>query len=185
MTRRWTVVFAVALLVFAVAGCIKERGGLLTATGTIEAEEIRVLAEVGGTLKELKVSEGDTVKAGQEVARLESDVLQTQLAQAHAGFDAAQATLNEVTAGSRAQEIAAAEQEAARLKALAKGAAEDLALQEGTLARYEQLYASGAVTEHELNVQKALTEKARAQNEAAQAAYKASTARLGKIGRAS
>ncbi len=179
MTKRWTVIFALVLVMaLVVSGCANERSSLLTATGTIEAEEIPVLAEVSGTLKELKVSEGDTVKAGQEVARLQSDILQTQLSQANAGFDAARATLDEVKAGSRIQEIAAAEQEAARLKALAKGAAEDLALQEGTLARYEQLYASGAVTEHELNVQKALTEKARAQNDAAQAAYKASMARL-------
>jgi multidrug resistance efflux pump len=56
--------------------------GLLTASGTIEADEVMVAAEVGGRLAELGVDEGSSVRAGQVIGRLADAVLDVQLKQA-------------------------------------------------------------------------------------------------------
>jgi multidrug resistance efflux pump len=54
----------------------------LTASGTIEADEATVAPEVGGRLVEVAVDEGDPVRAGQVVARLDDALQQVQLRQA-------------------------------------------------------------------------------------------------------
>ncbi|MEW5763062.1 MAG: biotin/lipoyl-binding protein, partial [Bacillota bacterium] len=64
--------YRVLLLLAAAAGMLLASGCArqeeqLTANGTIEATEIKVVAEVGGRLEELLVKEGDRVKAGQVV----------------------------------------------------------------------------------------------------------------------
>lgn len=65
--------------------------GPLAASGTVEAEEVSVAAEMPGRVVELLVDEGQTVAAGQVVARLDDSLLQVQLKQA----DAAQRQLIE------------------------------------------------------------------------------------------
>jgi HlyD family secretion protein len=56
--------------------------GPLVASGTIEADEDLLSSEVGGRLVELPVSEGQTLQAGQLVARLDDSLIQIQLQQA-------------------------------------------------------------------------------------------------------
>lgn len=160
-----------------VAGCNGDKHALVS-NGTIEADEVRVTAEVGGTVRELRVNEGDRVRAGQVVAVLSSDTLLSQVNQALAGLEASRAALAEAQGGSREQEIAAAQQECHRLEALVKVSEQDLSLAENTLGKYRQLYAEGAMSEQEFSVQSAATEKARAQYEAAKAALEAARAKL-------
>ena len=63
--------------------------GALTASGTIEAVEIKVSPELGGRVAEVMVAAGDNVEAGQVVVRLDTTLLEGQLAQAQAGLAAA------------------------------------------------------------------------------------------------
>lgn len=67
--------------------------GALSASGTIEAVEIKVSPELGGRVAEVLVAEGDNVEAGQVVVRLDTTLLEGQLAQAQAGLAAANAQL--------------------------------------------------------------------------------------------
>ncbi|MBK9055502.1 MAG: efflux RND transporter periplasmic adaptor subunit [Chloroflexi bacterium] len=67
--------------------------GALTASGTIEAVEIKVSPELGGRVAEVLVAAGDVVEAGQVVVRLDTTLLEGQLAQAQAGLAAANAQL--------------------------------------------------------------------------------------------
>lgn len=67
--------------------------GALTASGTIEAVEIKISPELGGRVAEVLVAEGDVVEAGQVVVRLDTTLLEGQLAQAQAGLAAANAQL--------------------------------------------------------------------------------------------
>lgn len=60
--------------------------GSLASTGTIEATEIRIAPEIGGTVAEVLVSEGDQVTAGQPLMRLDDALLQIQRDQALAGL---------------------------------------------------------------------------------------------------
>ncbi|WP_139491021.1 efflux RND transporter periplasmic adaptor subunit [Brevibacillus dissolubilis] len=79
-------------------------------SGTLQPfEEATVSFEVGGRLTELKFNEGDNVKAGQVLARIDSADYNLQLAKANAGVNQAGASLEQVMNGAREQEIATAQ----------------------------------------------------------------------------
>ena len=65
----------------------------LTASGTIEADSVRLSPQVSGTVLELLASEGQPVKAGQVLAKIDDATAQTQLAQAQAALQSAQESL--------------------------------------------------------------------------------------------
>ena len=69
------------------------------ATGYVEATEVRVAAEVGGRLVEVKVAEGDHVAAGDIIARIDTSDADLALRRAGADRDQAQAQLALVRAG--------------------------------------------------------------------------------------
>ena len=93
-------------------------------SGTIEATEVTVAAEVSGRVAAVNAAEGDIVRAGQELVVFDTALLQAQRQQAEANLaavqgtqaaaeanvTAAQAKLDQVKAGARPQEIAAEEQ---------------------------------------------------------------------------
>lgn len=92
------------------------RSGGLVASGTIEAEEVTVAAEMGGRIVAMLADEGDEVGAGDVLVKLDQTMLLAQreqaeaaVAQAQAALDAAQAQLALAKAGARAEEIAMAE----------------------------------------------------------------------------
>jgi HlyD family secretion protein len=78
----------------------------LTASGyVIPRRRVEVSSKTSGRVEELFVDRGDSVKAGQILARLDSQEIQAQLRQARALRQAAVARLDESVAGSRPQEI--------------------------------------------------------------------------------
>lgn len=82
----------------------------ISATGTVAAwQEATVGAEASGLkLTEVLVAEGDHVRAGDVVARLDASVLKAQLAEQKAAVDQAQATLDTaVSAAARADRLLA------------------------------------------------------------------------------
>lgn len=78
----------------------------------------------GGRVAEVMVAEGQTVKAGQALIRLQSDELQAALAQAQAALELAQANLAQIEEGARPEQIAQAE---ASLRAAEAGLASAVA----------------------------------------------------------
>lgn len=60
-------------------------------SGTIEGIEIPIQSELGGPLKEINVAEGDEVKKGQALMKLDDRTYALQLEEAKAGVAAAQA----------------------------------------------------------------------------------------------
>jgi HlyD family secretion protein len=68
------------------------RGNALQASGTVEAVEVEVAAELGGVVLEVMVAEADRVEAGQVLVRLDDRMLQAQFDQAEAVLAAAQAS---------------------------------------------------------------------------------------------
>ena len=100
--------------------------GMITASGTIEADEVNIGVETAGRVVALPFSEGDEVHAGDALLRLDDTVAQAQLAQARAALDAARANLAVVEVGARSEDLRAAE--AARDQAAAARAAAEKAL---------------------------------------------------------
>lgn len=71
----------------------------VTASGTIYPEnEVKISPDVSGEITELYVREGDTVRKGQLLVRINPDIYQTQLEQAKAGLNNAKATSENVQA---------------------------------------------------------------------------------------
>jgi HlyD family secretion protein len=72
--------------------------GALTASGTVEATEISIAPETSGKVAEVLVDEGNPVKAGDMLFRLDDSLLQAQYNLANASLDTAKAAVTTVQA---------------------------------------------------------------------------------------
>ncbi len=137
---------------------------VLTVSGTIEAHEILVGSKVGGRVAKVHVREGDRVRPGQILVELEGDELEARRAEAAAAVAQAQATLDQLVAGSRPEEVARARaaadaaqqtlagvktwpraEEVAQARADVAAAEAELAYAEAQYRRFEELFREGAV----------------------------------------
>ncbi len=96
---------------------IAQGGAEIRMHGTIEADDAELGFKLAGRLAERLVSEGETVKAGQVLARLDTAELEQEFGLRRGELEAAEAALADLVAGSRPEEIAQAE--AAHLRARA------------------------------------------------------------------
>ncbi|NCO37587.1 MAG: HlyD family efflux transporter periplasmic adaptor subunit [Armatimonadetes bacterium] len=109
------------------------QNGKLHGSGTVEATEVEVAATMTGRLTAVAVEEGDTVSAGDLVARLDTRDLKARQVQTEAALAEANANLNRLRNGTRAEQLRAAraavdsatkagQAAAAKLRALRNGA---------------------------------------------------------------
>jgi HlyD family secretion protein len=96
--------------------------GFAKANGRIEAERVDVATKLAGRLAEVLVKEGDTVTAGQVLARMDTAELDAQLADAKATVVQAERQLDQAVAllAQRKSELTLAEQQLDRAKKLAE-----------------------------------------------------------------
>ncbi|MGB3639659.1 MAG: efflux RND transporter periplasmic adaptor subunit [Rivularia sp. (in: cyanobacteria)] len=162
----------------------------ILANGTIEAKQsTNVSPDTSGRLKSLLVKEGEYVKVGQILARMDDSTLQGQLIQSQGSLASAQASLKKAIAGNRSQDIAQAQaqleqaqanlqkaqagnrpQDIAQAQARLKSAQANLTKAEDDFNRNQQLYNAGAISLQILNQQRADRDSAQAAvNEAQQA----------------
>ncbi|HJA46047.1 MAG TPA: biotin/lipoyl-binding protein, partial [Candidatus Phascolarctobacterium stercoravium] len=98
MTKRKIITAVIAVILILAAGAYKlylqgEEAKILT--GTVEATKADVTPRLGGYLRERTVKEGDSVTAGQIIARLDTRELEAQLAEDEASLAKAQAQLTD------------------------------------------------------------------------------------------
>jgi HlyD family secretion protein len=110
-----------------------EEAEVVRISGNIEVTQVDVSSRIPGRLVERRVDEGMEVARGQLVARIDASDLEREAGIRRAELSAARATLRELAAGSRPQEI-----EASRAS-LASARAEDARLEEDW-RRNEELY---------------------------------------------
>ena len=77
--------------------------------GNVEVREVELGFRVGGRIAQVLVDEGDRVTPGQELARLDTQPIRDRLAGADAKVAAASAMVSKDVAGSRPQEVRAAQ----------------------------------------------------------------------------
>jgi len=114
------------------------------ASGQVEATDVRVAAQVGGRVLELRVAEGDRVRPGDVIARLDTADAELALRRTQAERAQADAQLRLLLAGSRAEDIREAEAQAAGADAEARAAEADLTASAADLDRFEALLASNS-----------------------------------------
>jgi HlyD family secretion protein len=148
--RRTPVIAAVVIgaATLSLAGCReKAPADLIRVSGYVEATEVRVAPEVGGRLVDLKVAEGDRVKAGDVIAQLDTADIALALQRAAAERLGADAQLRLLVAGARAEDIRQAEAQLAAADADLAASKQELSSAERDLKRFEALLASNSGAE--------------------------------------
>lgn len=95
--RKILQIVIVFVFIFAAAGCDTLTGTPtqdLQASGIVEAVDVNVAPQVSGTVAEVYVRQGDTVKVGDALFRIQDELLNAQRNQAQAAVDTAQANLD-------------------------------------------------------------------------------------------
>jgi HlyD family secretion protein len=97
---------------------------MIFVSGNIEATEVELSFRISGQIADFSLEEGDSVEAGQVLARLDTDTLEALKSQSRASVAAAQAALDELENGTREEDIemAKASLEAAKSRLLNAGA---------------------------------------------------------------
>jgi HlyD family secretion protein len=135
--------------------------GLASGNGRIEATEIDVATKTAGRVKEILVNDGDFLKAGDIVARMDTQTLEAELRQAQAQARQARqakATAAAVVAQREQAKAAAAAVVAQREQAKAAAAAvvaqrqSELALAEKEFTRSQQMAFKGLISQQQLDI---------------------------------
>jgi HlyD family secretion protein len=113
-------------------------------SGQIEATDVQVAAQVGGRLLERRVAEGDRVKPGDIVARLDTADAELALARVTSERDAIDAQLRLLLAGARAEDIRQADDQIASGEAEVRGVDVEIAAAQADVDRFEGLLASNS-----------------------------------------
>jgi HlyD family secretion protein len=113
-------------------------------SGQIEVTDVQVAAQVGGRLVERRVDEGDRVKPGDIVARLDTTDAELALSRAKADRDQADAQLRLLLAGARAEDIRQADAQVASAEAEVRGVDVEIASAQADVDRFEALLASNS-----------------------------------------
>src|SRR5690242_3781012 len=85
--------------------------------GNVDIREVNLGFRVGGRIQEMRVEEGDVVRAGDVVALLDQGPYQDQVNIARAQLEQAQASFNKVASGYRKEEIEQARAQTAQMQA--------------------------------------------------------------------
>lgn len=132
--------------------------------GEMEVEEYRVSSKVPGRIYELRVKEGDYVKAGDTLVIIEAPEVDALMTQAQSAVDAASAIEQMAQNGTRKEQIQTAFQLLQQAKA-------GLEVTEKSYNRIKRLYEEGIVSAQKYDEAEALYKSAQAQVMAAQSQY--------------
>ena len=144
----------------ALSGC-GFRGGDPDGSGTIECTQVQVAPQVGGKIESLPVQEGDRVKKGALVARIDAADYQLKKDEAAAGLAQAQAQLDMMLAGNRDEDVRRAREELRQAAAMADAAAADL-------KRVEAVFEKGSATQKQMDDTRAAADRTAAARAAAE-----------------
>jgi HlyD family secretion protein len=152
----------VVTLAIAFVAFTRDRGpGELVLYGNVDIREVTLGFRVAGRLATLSVDEGDRVRAGQELARLDVTPIQLELNEARANAAAIGARLALLKSGYRVEDVEQARASLAERRATLTNA-------EQSLARQEQLRGTGAVAQRVYDDAVAARDQARARVRAAE-----------------
>ncbi len=160
----------------------------ITASGKVQpVQSVNISPKSPGLLADLNVEQGDTVKKGQIIARMDNSEIKMRILQYQANLAQAKAQLAESQAGSRPEEIAQAKarvaqaqaqlaiirdgnrlQEIQQARAQVDSAKASVALTQSRLKRYQDLAKDGAISQDSLEQYISENRKAKANLEESQ-----------------
>lgn len=150
----------------------------ITYSGTIEGTELPVQPELGGRIVDLPVREGQTIKAGDVVVKLDDGQAKISLETAKIQQTQAQAKLDDLLGGTRTEEIRRLKGLLAQANANAAGLALNLKFEENNLTNDQKLFDDNALSQQMLDVQRNKRDTVKAQYQGALANVNAVQASL-------
>lgn len=205
LNRKWLPWIAGGLALAAATGWLARHyldrdpngGNLISGNGRIEATEIDVAARSAGRIKEVLVNEGDLVRAGQVLARIDSDAIDAQLRQAEAQAQQAQNAIAtaqsqlaqrisekqaaQAVVAQREAELAAARSRSARSATLVEAGASSRQEADDDLTRLRSAEAAIAAARAQVAAADAAIATGRAQVQGAKAGADATNATIERI----
>lgn len=150
MKKQYIAIMLVLVTMLAAAGykLYHNQADGITATGTIEVTVADIVPKLNGYLSELDIQAGDTVKAGQTIARIKRPDLEAQLLADQAALAKAKVVLTDLEKGARGQEVAAAIAAVASAQSVFDKASSDL-------LRFQALFRQGAISAQQLDAAQA------------------------------
>lgn len=143
----------IASVLFVLSAC--QSSNLDYYTGSVESDSYSVSTEVGGIVEEIFVKEGDAVKKGDKLARINVDSLKLELGRLKAQSGASKAALDKTVKGSRSEEIDKARIQVSQQEAVVSGNQQDYNYRLESYNTIAQLYDSDATSEQSLKDAKA------------------------------
>lgn len=128
------VVVLAALLLWWWSSRDKPTDGVLQLQGNVDIRQVSLAFDGSGRVQEVRVEEGDKVKAGEVLATLDTQTLQLQADQAKAQIQTQQQSVARLRNGARPQEVIQARSQLAAAQADAARAAQDLQRLQGVAA---------------------------------------------------
>ena len=156
--------FAAVVIIVALIGFLALGRDPEVIQGEMEVEEYRVSSKVPGRILELRVKEGDFVKAGQTLAIIEAPEVNAKMNQARSAVDAASAMEQMAQNGARKEQIQAAFQLLEQAKA-------GLEIAEKSYNRMKVLFDEEVVSAQKFDEAEAMYKSAQAQVKAAESQY--------------
>ena len=140
-----------------------------TYSGTIEGTNFPVQPELGGRIVDLPVHEGQIIKAGDIVTKLDDSQAKISLDSAKSQQTQAQAKLNDLLGGARVEEIRRLEYVVTQAKANLAALEPSLKFEEDNLATNQKLYEGGAISKQVVDAQQNKIDTLKAQYQSVQA----------------
>ena len=156
--------FSAVVVIVALIGFIALGRDPEVIQGEMEVEEYRVSGKVPGRILELRVREGDFVKAGDTLAIIEAPEVEAKMVQARSAADAAQAIEQMTQNGARKEQIQAAAQLLEQAKA-------GLEIAEKSYKRMKVLFDEEVISAQKFDEAEAMYKSAQAQVKAAKSQY--------------
>ena len=153
-----------------------EKDNLLHTTGIVEGTEVNLSAKTAGKISELCCKEGDVVKEGNVVVRLESDDITASVKQAKAGIERAKAEVNvsESAIENSKANIESAEAEVKNAEADMERARAQMEEAKRQMERASALYKDGFISKEDLDLKTTSYDTAVSGHEASKAKLNAS-----------
>ena len=153
----------------------------LTASGNVEATEVQVAPEVGGRIVELRVQEGDRVKAGDVIATLDTKDIELQIDRARAERAAAAAQLRLLEAGARTEDVLQAEAQVDATSSEIAAIDVEIGSAQTDLDRFEALLSANAGSQKQRDDAKARVDVARNRKRSAEERVRVAKASLDRV----
>jgi len=166
------------LSIFLGSQYINRPAAIIMYSGTIEGTELPVQPELGGRIVDLPVREGQMIKTGDIVAKLEDGQAKISLDTAKIQQTQAQAKLDDLLGGTRTEEIRRLKGLLAQANANAAGLALNVKFEENNLADDQKLLDEKAMSQQLVDAQRNKRDTVKAQYQGALANVNAVQASL-------